>query len=91
MNIYTEQTIQHTEIYMAHLRVGDDIGTLQIILLNKQQLVIGAKYYIFQYSYFRYPYYEHNEVKFLWDRLFTINMQLDMCGDILLVSSRIYL
>ena len=74
MNIYTEQTIQHTKTYMVHLRKGDGIGTLQRILLNKQHIITGAKYYIFQSSYLRYPYCEHNEVTFLWDRLSTINM-----------------
>ena len=35
MNIHTEQTVLHTEKFMAHIRGGDSIGNLQLILLNK--------------------------------------------------------
>ena len=36
MNVRTEQTILHVEPFISHIRGGDEIGTLQRILLNKQ-------------------------------------------------------
>ena len=65
MNTHTEQTILHLETFMAHIRGEDDIGTLQQILLNKQQLLAGAQDYILRTSFDRYQYCEHNEVTFL--------------------------
>ena len=68
-NVHTEQTIMHTEKFMAHIRGRDEIGDLQLILLNTQQLVSGAKDFLFQADYDRYSYCEHNEVTFLWKQL----------------------
>ena len=65
MNIHTEQTIMHTEIFIARLRGEDEISTLQMILLNKQQLVTGAKDFLSQSPYSRYPYCELDDVTFL--------------------------
>ena len=58
MNVHTEQLILHTEKFMAHIRGGDVIGDLQMILLNTQQLVSGAKDFMFQLPYDRYSYCE---------------------------------
>ena len=80
MNPHTEQTILHTEKIMAHLRGGDDIGKLQLILLNKQQLVSGAKDFLFQLQASRYTYCEHNEIVFLWKKLSSLNIKLDIKG-----------
>ena len=80
MNTHTEQIILHLETFMAHIRGEDDIGTLQRILLNKQQLVAGAEEYILQTSYAKYQYCEHNEVTFLWDQLSKLNIQVDVQG-----------
>ena len=80
MNVHTKQTIIHTETFMTHLRGKDDIGTLQKILLNKMQLVAGAKDFIFQSDAKRYPYCEHNEVSFLWEQLSALNITLDIQG-----------
>ena len=80
MNTHTEQTVLHLEIFMAHIRGGDDIGTLQRILLNKQQLVSGAEDFILHTSYSRYQYCEHNEVTFLWDKLSSLGITVDIQG-----------
>ena len=48
MQAHTEQTILHTENFMAHIRGKDEIGDLQMILLNQQQLVCGAQDFLFQ-------------------------------------------
>jgi len=80
MNTHTEQIILHLETFMAHIRGEDDIGTLQRILLNKQQLVTGAEEYILQTPYAKYQYCEHNEVTFLWDQLSKLNIQVDVQG-----------
>ena len=50
---------------MAHIRGGDEIGDLQMILLNTQQLVSGEKYFMFQLPYDRYSYCEDNEITFV--------------------------
>ena len=80
MNMHTEQTTLHLEIFIAHTRGGQDINTLQRILLNKQQLATGAKDYLFLLPYSRYSYSEHNEVTFLWRQLSALNIQLDIQG-----------
>ena len=80
MNTHTEQTILHLETFMAHIRGGDDIGTLQRILLNKQQLVSGAEDFIFHTPFSRYQYCEHNEVTFLWDKLSSLGITVDIQG-----------
>ena len=80
MNIHTEQTIMHTETFLAHLRGEDDIGTLQRILLIKMQLVVGAKDFLFQSDANRYPYCKHNEVSFLLQQLSSLQITLDIQG-----------
>ena len=62
------------------MRGVDDIGTIQQILLNKQQLVTGARDYIFQLPYSRYNYCEYNAVTFLWDKLPAHNIKLGIQG-----------
>ena len=59
---------------------GDEIGDLQMILLNKQQLVCGANDFIFQLPFNRYNYCEHNEVTFLWKELSDLEITLDIQG-----------
>ena len=78
MNVHTEQTILHTENFVAHMRGQDDIGTLQRILLNTLQLVIGSKDYIFQSLHDRYTYCEANDVTFLWEKLSALHITLDI-------------
>ena len=68
------------EKFMAHLRGGDDIGKLQLILLNKQQLLGGAKDFLFQLPASRYHYCEHNEIIFLWKKLSALNIKLNIKG-----------
>ena len=68
----------HTEKFMAHIRGRDEIGDLQLILLHKQQLVSGAKEFLFQAPYDRYSYCEHNEVTFLWQQLYSLHIKLDI-------------
>ena len=70
----------HIEKFMAHIRGRDEIGDLQLILLHKQQLVSGAKDFLFQVPYDRYSYCEHNEVTFLWKQLSSLNIKLDIRG-----------
>ena len=65
---------------MAHIRGGDDIGNLQRILLNKQQLVSGAQDFILQTPFSRYQYCEHNEVTFLWDKLSSLGITVEIQG-----------
>ena len=79
-NVNTEQLIIHTEKIMAHIRGGDKIGDLQLILLNKQQLVCGAKAFLFQIPHTRYNYCEDNEVTFLWKRLSALHINFDIRG-----------
>ena len=55
-------------------------GDEQRILLNTQQLVTRAKYFLFQASYTRYPHPEHNDVNFLWHKLSVSNIKLDIQG-----------
>ena len=50
---------------MAHIRGGDETGDLQLILLNKQQLVCGAKDFLFHLLHDRYKYCEENKITFL--------------------------
>ncbi len=78
MQVHTEQTILHTEKCMAHIRGKDDIGDLQMILLHQQQLVCGAKDFLFQLPYSRYNYCEKNEVTFLWRELVALKIKLDI-------------
>ena len=80
MNVHTEQTILHTENFIAHLRGEDEIGTLKRIILNTLQLAVGLKDFIFQSSYSRYPYCEANDVTFLWKKLSALQITLDMQG-----------
>ena len=80
MHVHTEQTILHTEKFMAHIRGKDEIGDLQMILLNQQQLVCGAKDFLFQLPYSRYSYCEDNEVTFLWKELAALKIKLDIKG-----------
>ena len=70
----------HAEKFMAHIRGGDEIGDLQLILLNKQQLVSGAKDFVFQLPYPRYSYCEKNEITFLWKQLSALNIKMDIRG-----------
>ena len=80
MNVHTEQTISHTENFVAHMCGQDAIGALQRILLNTLQLVIGSQDYIFQSVHARYPYCEANDVTFLWEKLSALNIKLDIQG-----------
>ena len=80
MHVHTEQTILHTEKFMAYIRGKDEIGDLQMILLNQQQLVCGAKDFLFQLSYSRYSYCEENEVTFLWKELAALKIKLNIKG-----------
>ena len=80
MKTHTEQKSIHLEAFMAHIRGDNDIGTLQRILLNKQQLVAGAQYYILRTPFSRYQYCENNEVTFLCDKISALNIKLDVQG-----------
>ena len=80
MHVHTEQTILHTEKSMAHIRGKGVIGDLQMIHLNQQQLVCGAKDFLFQLPYSRYSYCEENEVTFLWKELVALKIKLDIKG-----------
>ena len=51
-----------------------------MILLNKQQLVCGAKDLFFQLPFLRYNYCERNEVPFLWKDLLAVKITLDIKG-----------
>ena len=70
----------HVEKFMAHIRGGDEIGDLQLILLNKQQLVCGANAFLFKTPYTRYSYCEDNEVTFLWKQLSALHITFDIRG-----------
>ena len=70
----------HTEKFVAHIRGGDEIVDLQLILLNKQQLVSGTKYFVFQLPYPRYSYCEKKEITFLWKQLSALNIKIDIRG-----------
>ena len=76
MNAYIEQTILRNENFITHIRGADNIGTLQRILMNKQQVITGARGYIVMLPYIRYKYCKHNEVKFLWDQLSALNIKM---------------
>ena len=51
-----------------------------MILLHQQQLVCGAKAFLFQLPYSRYSYCEENEVTFLWRELAALKIKLDIKG-----------
>ena len=78
MNVHTKQTIICIENFVTHMKGEDEIGTLQRILLNTLQLVIGLKDFIFQSPYSRYPYCEANDVTFLWQKLSALQITLDI-------------
>ena len=46
MYTHTEQLVMSTESIMSHLRGNDEAGTLQRILFNLQQLIVGANDFI---------------------------------------------
>ena len=65
---------------MTHLRVNNEVGTLQRIRLNLQQLIVGANDIIFKLNYKKYIYYEHNKITYLWNKLSALHIKLDIQG-----------